>query len=115
MLLSLNAACNPRHDHAVSSQTSIVGAWRSEPFSSQFGSTTETFCFRRNGTISVKNDSQAGALENQGTYRIDDDRIIFNWSSGSTSTATFELTPTSMILTAEHGQRRRYARTKAGC
>lgn len=52
----------------VAHQEQLVGSWKGASYQSQFGTTTNTLCFRRNGSFESVIHSQAGQIIAVGTY-----------------------------------------------
>ena len=94
----------------------IIGEWTSEAFESQLGTSTETFCFRSDGNVEVKSQTQAGLLENEGTYQLNGTQLTLYWpNTGSSASARIKLTRKEMVVTFDNGKTRRYRRTNDNC
>lgn len=106
-------ACGARSSSS-DEPTQIVGSWESAPFTTQLGSAVETFCFRRDNTVSVKNATQAGLLENHGTYEFNGSRLVLRWSTGSSAAADVRLREDTLSLKSERGEWRHYKKTERG-
>ena len=105
-----------RSDDAKSASSSdLVGAWRSAPFDTQLGTSTETFCFRADGTVVVDNSTQAGPLHNEGRYQFHGGTLTFAWPTGATARATVKVGSETLSITSERGAVRVYRRIGAKC
>src|SRR5687768_14776025 len=113
VMLFVSCGMPSRHDIVRSDQ--LIGLWESQPFESQFGRSVDTFCLKRDGTVHTRTDTQAGPLENDGTYRVTGDRIKFAWPSGESAEGTFKIDSATMVLTPDSGKARRYERIRDSC
>jgi hypothetical protein len=116
------ATCDSRTpERQKSSELALVGLWESEQFDTQLGPTTETFCFRADGSVWVSNRSAGGVLENNGTYVVMDgdphSTIVFTWGSGASARAELSVDAQSkrLFLKATPRKSREYRKLSAGC
>jgi len=94
----------------------IVGEWTSEPFESQVGKATQTFCFRADGTLAVRTETQAGPLSNSGTYVLEAGRITVKLANPESSVVLrVSWSGERLVLTDESAQARSYTRGAKGC
>jgi hypothetical protein len=119
-LLPLPTGCQDRPTTYKGAELSsrLVGEWTSDPFVSQVGVTTERFCFGPNGDIWRAGDIAGipGSLKNNGTYRVDADRVTMSWpSTGSEAVLTVTWSGDRLILNDDRLGPRSYRHTSSKC
>jgi hypothetical protein len=118
--LILLGAC--RRDHAPTSEANqplssrLVGEWKSDPFVGQLGESTETYCFGSDGSVSAHTETQAGAMNNRGTYQLAGDRVTVSWPDpGASAVMTVSWSGEHLVLTDDSQKSREYHRTSKRC
>lgn len=114
LLLCGSLSCTTASDDPADSSNLLVGAWQGEPRETQLGSSVETFCFRKDGTVNVKNVTQAGLIENYGMYSLDGTQLNLTWTTGSSATVETQLRSNVLLLKSIGGWQR-YKRIESGC
>ncbi len=112
--LHARRAKKPKAEPPLSAR--IVGEWTSEPFESQVGKATQTFCFRADGTAAVHTETPAGPLSSSGTYVLEAERVTVKFANPESSVVLrVSWSGEHLVLTDQSSVARSYNRGSKGC
>ena len=94
---------------------SLIGAWTSDAHETQFGQATLTICFSSDGNFKTTAKTQAGPIENHGSYRTSGDTVTFTSLEGVTVVAKVRLQGDRLVVTEPEKQAMSYRRAAPSC
>jgi hypothetical protein len=98
------------------SASRIIGTWQSDAYVSQLGQTVETICFLPGGKVKSALQTQAGRLQNRGTYEVGNEQVRLIWEgTGQVAVGTILWKGSYMLLTNDRHKTTRYRRVSGGC
>lgn len=100
----------------LATQERLVGSWKGEPYSSQFGTSVNRICFRSDGTMESVVETQAGPVTATGTYSVSGDTLSLRIVDAVENPQTAKVSVTGDTLTLVYGQDEvKYRRIAAKC
>lgn len=93
----------------------LIGKWKSEPYSTQLGRATNTFCFSADGKYSSNFISQGGTADDDGDYKVDGRSLFLTGHTGPIAVYTISALSRQRLVLVEDGERRIYHRVSRKC
>jgi hypothetical protein len=93
----------------------LVGAWTSDTNDTQLGAAVFTICFSADGNFRSTTNTQAGPIENHGSYRVAGDTVTFTSWENVKVAATVRWHGDRLLITEAEQGTMSYRRTALAC